>query len=378
MKHTLPDNSESVALDNIRGELKNVKLIGKGGMSHVFRAWQPSLERFIVVKRLKDDLIQNPETAERFRREARALASVLHQNIAHVYDYVEKPGEAFILMEYIEGMDLSAIIEKAGGLPPAIAACILLEVSKGLAYIHERGLIHRDVKPSNIRVTNRGEVKLMDFGIVLQVENTSLTRPGVMVGSPSYLSPEQILGDQVSNRADIFLMGIVLYEMLSGTRPFKEDKSASIFQRIRESRYVQLRQMEPSVPRALERIVDKCLRKEPARRYSKVESLIADLVEFIGPTMSANPQKYVIHFLEDQRLMQTAVSFEKFPTSSETSNRRWWSHWKSIAVVAALAISFGMGILSAHFLIENGMQNLIVIPGAPQFSKPKPISGHGK
>lgn len=371
MKHTLPDSDETTVVSNVRGELKNIKMIGKGGMSLVFRAWQESLERFVVIKRLKDELIANPETAERFRREARALASVLHQNIAHVYDYIEKPGEAFILMEYIEGMDLSAIIEKAGHLPADVAACVLLEVSKGLAYIHERGLIHRDVKPSNIRITNRGEVKLMDFGIVLQVENTSLTRPGVMVGSPSYLSPEQILGDQVTDRADIFLLGIVCYEMLTGTRPFKEERGASIFQRIRESRYVQLRQMEPTVPRSLERIVDKCLRREPKRRYSKADSLIADLEEFLGPEVASNPQKHIVRFLEDQGVMQMAVSSDKY-SDNETGNRRWWSRWKALAVVFTIAVAFGLGIFCAKTLLEPAATTVSV--PTTQFAKPKPIS----
>jgi serine/threonine protein kinase len=374
----LPDESEVVSVDNLRGELKSIKLIGKGGMSHVFRAWQPSLERFVVLKRLRDELIQNEETAERFRREARALAAVLHQNIAHVYDYVEKPGQAFILMEYIEGKDLSAIIDKTESVDPEIAAAILLEVAKGLAYIHERGLIHRDVKPSNIRITNRGEVKLMDFGIVLQVENTSLTRPGVMVGSPSYLSPEQILGDKVSPTADIFLLGIVLYEMLTGVRPFKEEGGESIFQRIREVRYVQIRKMQPAVPRALEAIVEKCLRKDPKRRYGRVESLIADLEEFLGPEKSAKPQKAILQYLDLQGVIEPAVAFEQFPTGEEEGKSRSWSmQWRKILLAMGFALAFGLGFLLSRAMPQGG-SSPFVSPAPTQFSKPKPLPPHGR
>jgi serine/threonine-protein kinase len=374
----LPDESEVVSVDNLRGELKSIKLIGKGGMSHVFRAWQPALERFVVLKRLRDELIQNEETAERFRREARALAAVLHQNIAHVYDYVEKPGQAFILMEYIEGKDLSAIIDKTESVDPEIAAAILLEVAKGLAYIHERGLIHRDVKPSNIRITNRGEVKLMDFGIVLQVENTSLTRPGVMVGSPSYLSPEQILGDKVSPTADIFLLGIVLYEMLTGVRPFKEEGGESIFQRIREVRYVQIRKMQPAVPRALEAIVEKCLRKDPKRRYGRVESLIADLEEFLGPEKSAKPQKAILQYLDLQGVIEPAVAFEQFPTGEEEGKSRSWSmQWRKILLAMGFALAFGLGFLLSRAMPQGG-SSPFVSPAPTQFSKPKPLPPHGR
>src|SRR5690606_26688517 len=162
---------------------------------------QVSLDRYIVIKKLKDEMLTNSETMERFRREAKALASVLHQNVAHVYDYVENGLESYILMEYIEGIDVSSLVAKVGHVPGDIAACILLGVARGVSYIHAHHLIHRDIKPSNIRLTPRGEVKLMDFGIVMDIDNQGLTRPGLMVGSPSYLSPEQVLGDSITPKA---------------------------------------------------------------------------------------------------------------------------------------------------------------------------------
>jgi serine/threonine protein kinase len=294
---------------NLRGELDQVRIIATGGMSQIFRAHQPSLDRYIVVKKLKDELQANPETVERFRREAKALASVLHQNVAHVYDFVEGENESYILMEYIDGVDLSHVVEKVGSVPAEVAACILLCVAKGVSYIHAHNLIHRDIKPSNIRLTTRGEVKLMDFGIVMSIENQGLTRPGMMVGSPSYLSPEQVLGDTIDGKADVFLMGICLYEMLTGTRPFRDEGQETIFHRIREAKFVPIRNMQRNVPPLLEGIVHRCLRKEPGRRYKSMKEVMAELEKFLGPTKSSHTEDIILKYLDDEALLSPAVPY---------------------------------------------------------------------
>ncbi|MCX6102997.1 MAG: serine/threonine-protein kinase [Proteobacteria bacterium] len=256
-KLTSDDFSPEENAARLRGVLDDVKKIASGGMAHIFQARQPALDRYIVIKKLKEELFSNPETLERFRREAKALASVLHQNIAHVYDFVESGRESFLLMEYIDGIDLSTGIQKLGNLPVEISLSILLNVARGVSYIHAHHLIHRDIKPGNIRLTTRGEVKLMDFGIVMDIENTSLTRPGMMVGSPSYLSPEQVLGDPITPAADIFLLGITLYEMLTGTKPFKDSDKETVFQRIRETKYIPARKMNSTIPKKVDLIVKK-------------------------------------------------------------------------------------------------------------------------
>ena len=302
------ETAKDLPSSNLRGALDQIKIIATGGMSEIFRARQPSLDRYIVVKKLKDGLLRNPETAERFRREAKALASVLHQNIAHVYDFVDTE-EPYILMEYIDGIDVSHAIEKLGHLPPIIAASILLGVAKGLSYIHAHHLIHRDIKPSNIRLTTRGEVKLMDFGIVVDLENASLTRPGLMVGSPSYLSPEQVLGDPITPQSDIFLMGICFYEMLTGTRPFKEEGGETVFQRIRETQYVPVRQMQSQIPLGLDHIVKKCLRKEPAKRFLNVKELILSLERFLGAEVSTHTEDLILKFLDEEALLKVTAPY---------------------------------------------------------------------
>jgi serine/threonine protein kinase len=326
----------------IRGELDEVKCIAKGGMAYIFRARQPSLERYIVVKKLKDEYMGNPEMLERFRREARSLASVLHQNVAHVYDFVDGNRESYIVMEYIDGIDLSTIVSKVGNIPARVAAAILLGVARGVSYIHAHNLVHRDIKPSNIRITNRGLVKLMDFGIVMDIDNASLTRPGMMVGSPSYLSPEQVLADPITPRSDLFLLGIVLYEMLTGTRPFKEENGETVFQRIRTADYIPVREMQSSAPSALERIVRKCLQKDPERRYPSVRELIADLEKFLGPRTSSRSEDVILEYLDGEALLNAGVPFESVAEESQMS-------WKSPALWRQIGI--GVGIAAAGFLL---------------------------
>jgi eukaryotic-like serine/threonine-protein kinase len=329
----------------LRGVLDQVKMIATGGMAQIFRARQPSLDRYVVVKRLKDELLSHQETLERFRREAKALASVLHQNVAHVYDFVESGGESFLLMEYIEGMDLSTIIQKMGSLPPDIAAAVLLNVVKGVSYIHAHHLIHRDIKPGNIRINTRGEVKLMDFGIVMDIENQALTRPGMMVGSPSYLSPEQVLGDPISPKADMFLVGITFYEMLTGVRPFKDEAGETVFQRIREAKYIPVREMNSAVPKALDRIVRRCLHKRPEARFADMKELIYELEKFLGGKKSAHTEDLLLKYLDNEALLSPTV-----PYSEIGAGRMWWRELLDWRVLLFAFLSAAAAFTAGYFL----------------------------
>jgi len=322
-----------------RGTLEKVELIATGGMAQIFRAWQPSLERYVVIKKLKDEFLVQEETLERFRREAKALASVLHENVAHVYDFVDGR-EPYLLMEFIDGSD---VILKLGNIPAEVAACILLGVAKGTSFIHSRDLVHRDIKPSNVRITTRGEVKLMDFGIALDLSHTEgLTRPGLMVGSPSYLSPEQILGDPVSAQSDIFLLGVTLYEMLTGSKPFKDSGGKSIFQKIREASYIPVKEMNKTVPRALEKIVGRCLKARPEDRYSSVRNLVSDLEDFLGPAQAGHPDEIVLRFLDQEAILTPAIDYHRRKVVTEkkvTPNAMW-----GVSFAVGLIVGLGAGL----------------------------------
>lgn len=358
---------ENVA--RLRGVLDNVEKVASGGMAHIFKARQPSLDRYIVVKKLKEELFANPETLERFRREAKALASVLHQNIAHVYDFVESGRDSFLLMEYIDGIDLSTVIEKVGNLPADISAAILLNVARGVSYIHAYHLIHRDIKPSNIRLTSRGEVKLMDFGIVMDIENTSLTRPGMMVGSPSYLSPEQVLGDVITPSADIFLLGITLYEMVTGTRPFKNAENETVFQRIRETKYIPARKMNSTVPKTLDEIIEKCLQKRIEDRYSQVKELVSDLEQFLGAQKTAHTGDLILKYLDQEALINPTIKY-----SEVTPPKKGWEklNW-GLVVIGVVALI--MGFFIGYFVRSPQSEGANPYPQAkPIQSKSKPVS----
>lgn len=367
---SLSDAQHSDHPTQLRGVLDQVKLIATGGMSQVYRARQPALDRYLVIKKLKDELLRNPETAERFRREAKALASLLHQNIAHVYDFVETPREAYLLMEHIDGIDLSTVVEKVGHLPPQLCGAILLGMCKGVAYIHAHGLIHRDIKPSNIRLTTRGEVKLMDFGIVLELDKESLTRPGMMVGSPSYLSPEQVLGDSLTAQSDIFLLGICLYEMLTGIRPFREEDGETIFQRIRDAKYVPARKMQSRVPSALDRIVRRCLQRRPQARYSSVKEMVEELEVFLGSKQTSHTDELILRFLDREALVNSSVPIHDLE-GDEDAGPRGWRRWLwPLLALLGIAAGFGGGFWFAGHQSSFSMSTELRTPASK--TKPAP------
>ncbi|MCB0416393.1 MAG: serine/threonine protein kinase [Bdellovibrionales bacterium] len=316
-----------------------IQHLADGGMSHIYRARQPSLDRYIVIKQLKRSFREDPELVNRFRREAKCLATVLHQNVAHVYGFVESTADMYILMEYISGVDLSTVLKKIGALPPEVAAAITLGLARGLHCLHARQLIHRDVKPSNIRLTTRGEVKLMDLGIVLDVAESSLTRPGILMGSPSYLTPEQILGDGVSARSDVFQLGICLYEMLCGSRPFQDNGQQTVFHRIREAEYTSLRKMNRSIPRDLERIVDRCLQKSPDARFSDVQKVIRALEVYLGPLATAHTQDVILKFLDHEALVTPTVPITHI---EEMRPRQTWWTWIGVSVLCVGSMLLGL------------------------------------
>lgn len=326
-------------------QLEDIQQIAEGGMSLIFRARQPNLDRFLVIKKLKEAYRHAPEMIRRFRREARSLAAVLHQNVAHVYDFIEDGKDYYLIMEYIDGIDLSQVLQKMGAIPSPLSASILLGVCKGLGAIHAHHLVHRDIKPSNIRISSRGEVKLMDFGIVMDTEASPLTRPGVMVGSPFYLSPEQVLGDSVSSRSDVFLLGICLYEMLTGARPFQNEADQTVFQKIRQGEYVPVSKLASSTPKELIQIVDKCLQRDPDKRYQSVKEIAFQLEQYLGPLRSAHTEDVILGFADKEALMAPVVPYSMLsddsPTSFPRRRRPLWQVALVGIVVAALAFLAG-------------------------------------
>ena len=251
----------------------------QGGMGVVYLACQPELERRVVIKALRKDLVQNAEIDERFRREAEAAGRVHHQNVVAVYDCFIWRGQRFIAQEFVEGADLAAVLASVRRLPALEGGRLALELARGLEEIHAREIVHRDLKPSNVLLSRGGDVKIADFGIAIESSGDRLTRAGHAVGTPPYMSPEQLLGERVDWRSDVFSFGVLLYEMLAGEPPFGEidPKGEALIRRIQAGRYVPLRRAAPGTPRWLARLVRGCLRAKPGKRPQSVAEVRARL-----------------------------------------------------------------------------------------------------
>jgi len=209
----------------------------------------------------------------------------------------------FIVMEFVEGIDLYELMNKVSRLPPDIGAIIALQAARALEYAHYRGVVHRDFKPSNLMITKLGEVKLMDFGIARDMAFDDLTRPGTALGTPSYMSPEQIMGERVDFRSDIFSFGIVLYQILTGQKPFLDDETRSVMQKILSEPYTKPRSLFPDIPYGLQSIVTRCLEKRPEKRYRTTEALRRDLEDYVARKVRINYNGRVVIFLNHRKLI---------------------------------------------------------------------------
>ncbi len=285
-----------------------VEKIGEGTLADVFRAEQEHLSRSVAVKVLKASISSASQLGKRFEREAALLARLAHQNIPQVYERGESEGRPFIVMELVVGSSLAALAKRRSPMPPDVAAIIALKLARALEYIHLRGIIHRDLKPSNLLVSFRGEVKLTDFGIAREMSEPA---DGLgVVGTPAYMSPEQVLGDSLDFRSDLFSFGIVFYEMLTARRPFEEEAARTVMQKIRLDRYVPPRRVRREIPSTLERILSRCLEKNPAHRYPSTSALCDDLGEFLARRGVVSHEARLIGHLADVGVLTDAEADE--------------------------------------------------------------------
>jgi len=256
------------------GRYRVLDPLGRGGMAQVYRAYHPQLDRYVAIKVLRSDLVEEPEFLARFHREARAVARLRHANIVQVYDFDVQDGIYYMVMELLEGDTLKARLNdyhlRGEPMPPGEMVRILLDVLDGLAYAHSEGMVHRDIKPANIMLTKRGQAVVTDFGIAQMVGGTRHTAAGVLMGTLNYIAPEQGLESKSDARSDIYSLGIVLYEMLLGKPPFDADTPLAILMKHLNDPLPLPRQVDPAIPEPLERIVLKALAKQPEERYQGV------------------------------------------------------------------------------------------------------------
>lgn len=276
------------------------ELIGGGGMADVYKAQDKLLDRAVAVKILHQQYANDAEFVEKFRREATAAAKLAHPNIVNIYDVGEDGGSQYIVMEYVSGPTLKEVIQQKGCLEPIEAVRIAKEIASALESAHRNNLVHCDIKPHNILVMPDGHIKVTDFGIARAVSASTMTYSGSVMGSVHYFSPEQAKGTVITTKSDVYSLGVVLYEMLTGQLPFNGETSVSIALKHLQEEPVPIRQLNPSIPPVLEAIVQKAMSKDPADRPSSTE-LYADL----------NQAKAM---LADRGASQEAVSNDPFAT----------------------------------------------------------------
>ena len=327
------------------GSFEIIREIGQGGMGVVYLAHQPTLDRMIVLKKIRRELLVNPGMVERFQREARSAAAVHHQNVVSIYDSFEARGDHYIAQEFVDGRDLRFILTQLGRLGPEVAALIALEVARGLEEIHTRGIVHRDLKPANILISTTGETKIADFGIAVAPTADGLTRPGIVVGSIPYMAPEQLLGQRADHRTDVFLFGNLLFEMLTGSAPYRgpeDEPLESLLERMQRERYADVRKIARATPRNVSRMIRGCLRARPARRISSITSLRQSLERTLGRPSPLDCRSEIAQHLWEQKVFQTddgQTAKRKPAARARIASRRYvrwaWSVGASLVLVIA-------------------------------------------
>jgi tetratricopeptide (TPR) repeat protein len=285
--------------DILGGRYEIQKLLGMGGMGAVYKARDMEVERVVGLKVIRPDLAGDPAILARFKQELVLARQVTHKNIIRIYDLNEADGVKFITMEFIEGEDLRSILLRQGKLDPQQAANIMVQVCAGLLAAHSEGVIHRDLKPSNVMCDAAGRVVIMDFGLARTVQGDGMTRTGMMVGTMEYMSPEQAMGKELDARSDQFAVGLIFYELLSGTMAYHAESAiASLVMRTQEGA-VPLTEVDPTVPPELSAIVGKCLERDPVARFASVQELIDEIEIWqgkkrrVGPSVIAPAHKLV-------------------------------------------------------------------------------------
>ena len=261
-----------------------IKSIGEGGMANVYLAHDLILDRDVAIKVLRGDLAGDEKFVRRFQREALAASSLSHPNIVEMYDVGEDNGSYYIVMEYINGKTLKQLIKKRGVLSLSETVDIMLQLTDGVDHAHASYIIHRDLKPQNIMIQDNGEVKITDFGIAMALNNTQLTQTNSVMGSVHYLPPEQASGKGATVKSDIYSLGIMLFELLTGTLPFKGDNAVEIaFKQIKDD-IPSVREINPEIPQSLENIVLKATAKNPKNRYASAKEMHDDLETALSPS----------------------------------------------------------------------------------------------
>lgn len=280
-----------------------IKTIGEGGMANVYLANDTILDRKVAIKVLRGDLSNDEKFIRRFKREALSVSNLSHPNIVEVYDVGEEDGNYYIVMEYIEGKTLKQLLQKRGALTLNEVIDIMTQLTDGLAHAHEAYIIHRDIKPQNIMIEDNGLVKITDFGIAMALNSTKLTQTNSVMGSVHYLPPEQANGKGSTVKSDIYSLGILMYELLTGSVPFKGDTAVEIALKHMKEKIPSIRKQNPTIPQSVENIVLKATAKNPKNRYDNVRDMYKDL----QTALQRDNEKRLVYEYPENDLEETKV-----------------------------------------------------------------------
>ncbi|MEK7277563.1 MAG: protein kinase, partial [Chloroflexota bacterium] len=263
------------------GRYKIVEHLGRGGMAEVYKAYQPSLDRYVAIKLMHTFLAEDPDFFSRFTREAKNVGALRHPNIVQIHDFDHDGPTYYMVMEFIDGGPLKNRLEEYAAqgqhIPLAEAIRIIQDVGSALSYAHKRDMIHRDIKPANVMLDSSGRVILTDFGIAKLVSGTKYTASGAMMGTPSYMAPEQGLGQPGDARADIYSLGVMFYQLATGRLPFEADTPIGVILKHVNEPLPLPRTLNPDLPQSVENIILKAMAKDPAERYQSMDEMLAHL-----------------------------------------------------------------------------------------------------
>jgi len=327
-------------------------LLGQGGMGAVYKAHDTELERLVALKLIRPDLASNPEILRRFKQELILAREVTHRNVIRIFDLGQAKGFKFITMEYVEGRDLRVILREREKLPPEETVRIIAQVCRALEAAHAAGVVHRDLKPQNIMLDAKDRVYVMDFGIAHSLETPGMTQTGALMGTPEYMSPEQAKGIKVDPRSDLFSLGIIFYELLTGISPFKADTALATLLKRTQERAQPPAEIDPAIPKAISDVVMKCLEIDRDQRFSNAREILEDLgqemptsVRTVAPTLPP---------------LIPAPQAEKI--SPFARYRAWIAGAAAVVLFAALGIAFRGKIFPAKRAAPVEQASLAILP----------------
>jgi len=303
------------------GNYKLLDVIGHGGMARVYTAIQMPLNRVVVVKEISKS--SDSEFRKRFKNEAMITAALDHPNIIAIHDYFTVGQTSYLVMQYIDGISLADVIENEAPLHPVTAGLIAREICLAVSHAHKSSIIHRDIKPTNVLISKQGQLKITDFGVAKDATARDLTSTGTLIGTPCYMSPEQALGKRLSGQSDVFSLGIVLYEMVTGKKPFWGETAEEITVKIARGRYKSPFLIDPHHSYRLARIINKALKKNLNRRYESVARMCSDIENFVGwKNLAHGPQEFSRLVTSIELKKQTTTVVRKMKKDKKKKGRR--------------------------------------------------------